>query len=133
MATYRNPQRYEGVPSYNSTAWRRVRESHLRLEPLCRYCLPASVPGYAVDHIVPHRGDVDLFFDPENLQTLCLTHHNQKILADNRGASGAANLEGSFLDPLHPWSEVDRVSVRQKALAIVDLDGDHTQCPDTDD
>lgn len=28
------------------------------------------------DHIVPHRGDPQKFFDPDNLQTLCASCHN---------------------------------------------------------
>jgi 5-methylcytosine-specific restriction endonuclease McrA len=29
-----------------------------------------------VDHVVPHRGDEDLFFDPRNLQSLCKHCHD---------------------------------------------------------
>lgn len=37
--------------------------------------------GYAteatvIDHIVPHKGDPELFFDPDNLQSLCKSHHD---------------------------------------------------------
>lgn len=28
------------------------------------------------DHIVPHKGDEALFYDPANLQGLCEHHHN---------------------------------------------------------
>ena len=29
-----------------------------------------------VDHIKPHKGDVVLFYDPTNLQSLCKHHHD---------------------------------------------------------
>jgi 5-methylcytosine-specific restriction protein A len=31
-----------------------------------------------LDHIVPHRGDMCLFWDEENLQGLCASHHSAK-------------------------------------------------------
>ena len=31
-----------------------------------------------VDHIVPHRGDPKLFWDPDNWQTLCKRCHDKK-------------------------------------------------------
>lgn len=45
--------------------------------PLCVECEREGrvVPGYAVDHIVPHRGNVALLKDWDNLQTLCQRHH----------------------------------------------------------
>lgn len=29
------------------------------------------------DHVIPHKGDERLFFDPTNLQSLCAHHHNR--------------------------------------------------------
>lgn len=60
--------------------WRVARLSHLGLEPLCRTCLGAGlvVPGTEVDHIVPHRGNIQLFWDRGNWQTLCKPCHSQK-------------------------------------------------------
>lgn len=42
-------------------------------------CLETDVVEVAtvVDHVVPHRGDVDLFFDATNLQSLCKPHHDR--------------------------------------------------------
>ena len=31
-----------------------------------------------VDHIVPARGDAELFWSEDNWQSLCEHHHNQK-------------------------------------------------------
>ena len=35
-------------------------------------------PATIVDHIVPHRGDMLLFWDQENWQALCKECHDQK-------------------------------------------------------
>lgn len=42
-------------------------------EPLCRMCSDRGdiVGGTQVDHILPHKGNADLFFNYENTQTLC--------------------------------------------------------------
>jgi len=31
-----------------------------------------------VDHIIPHKGNQKLFWDPQNWQTLCKAHHDEK-------------------------------------------------------
>lgn len=65
------------VKLYKTAAWKKLRESHLRKNPLCVMCLPKTVTeGNTVDHIIPHKGDHALFSDPANLQTLCKTHHS---------------------------------------------------------
>lgn len=38
-----------------------------------------------VDHIVPHKGDLVLFHDPENLQSLCKPCHDRDKAAIERG------------------------------------------------
>lgn len=45
---------------------------------VCRMCSRLCTEDYppACDHIVPHRGDKVLFFDPNNLQTLCKPCHD---------------------------------------------------------
>ena len=36
------------------------------------------VTATVVDHIVPHKGDYDRFYDVSNWQSLCRYHHNAK-------------------------------------------------------
>lgn len=36
------------------------------------------VPAMVVDHVIPHRGDMKLFWDPKNWQGLCYACHNEK-------------------------------------------------------
>ena len=45
----------------------------------------AVTPAEVVDHIRPHKGDESLFFDPNNLQSLCATHHNRDKQMTERG------------------------------------------------
>jgi 5-methylcytosine-specific restriction endonuclease McrA len=63
---------------YKGSRWRALRHRQLMLEPLCRFCIEAEVVTVAevVDHIRNHKGDMDIFFDPSNLQSLCKSHHD---------------------------------------------------------
>jgi hypothetical protein len=65
---------------YHSAAWKRLRDEHLQIEPLCRrhaqqgevVAVLGVKGGGGVNHIVPRRqGGAD---SHENLETLCLPH-----------------------------------------------------------
>lgn len=64
---------------YKLARWRRLREAQLSHEPLCRYCLRQEIVEAATvcDHVDPHKGDEDKFFDPDNLQSLCAPCHDR--------------------------------------------------------
>lgn len=69
---------------YKLARWQRLREWQLRHNPLCVFCLEQdlAVPATVVDHKIPHKGDLTLFWDTDNLQSLCKRHHDsdkQKI------------------------------------------------------
>lgn len=79
--------------------WQQARAAYLVKHPFCVYCLRAAgviptgtaeqiglaclIKGiglpYAsvVDHVVPHRGDMGLFWESANWQSLCATHHSR--------------------------------------------------------
>lgn len=63
---------------YDSAQWDKLREWQLSREPLCQFCRAQEFVVIAdiVDHIRPHKGDRALFFDPDNLQSLCKTCHD---------------------------------------------------------
>jgi 5-methylcytosine-specific restriction protein A len=65
---------------YGKTAWVNLRISFLRDNPLCIECLNDGIYKMAkiVDHIIPHKGDTETFFDLRNLQSLCKKHHDKK-------------------------------------------------------
>lgn len=58
--------------------WQKYRERFLQANPLCVMCQSADVTTAAsvVDHVVPHRGDHRLFWDPKNHQSLCKRCHD---------------------------------------------------------
>lgn len=77
-------------------AWQTARMLFLQAHPLCVKCLSGQggqegarrvESATVVDHIVPHRGDMTLFWDEDNWQSLCTPCHNRKTAQENR-ASG---------------------------------------------
>jgi 5-methylcytosine-specific restriction protein A len=70
--------------------WQRARKIFLRSHPLCAECLrkfDCPTPATVVDHIRPHRGDPNLFWDKDNWQALCKQCHDRKT-AEQDGAFG---------------------------------------------
>jgi 5-methylcytosine-specific restriction protein A len=66
------------------------------------------------DHIIPHRGDWELFRDPDNLQCLCETCSNAaKQSLERRGYSIALNADGWPIDPKHPANAGGGVGIAQ--------------------
>jgi len=72
--------------------WQRRRQEQLVREPFCRECARRGerVLASEVDHVVPHRGDMDLFLHGE-LQSLCHRCHSRKTMAENRDIFGGGN------------------------------------------
>jgi 5-methylcytosine-specific restriction protein A len=58
--------------------WEMARARFLRSHPMCVMCEAQGRVEVAtvVDHIIPHRGDQELFWRESNWQALCATHHN---------------------------------------------------------
>ena len=95
---------------YDKAAWRRLRLHQLAKRPLCALHgeLGQIKPASVVDHIRPHGGDMQLFFDEGNLQSLCKSCHDSHKQAQERNANGlmrGAGLSGSPLDRAHPWHQ----------------------------
>jgi 5-methylcytosine-specific restriction endonuclease McrA len=59
-------------------AWDKAARRFKRDNPLCCGCLAMGIiePAVIVDHIVPHRGDRERFWDYDNWQAVCEWHHN---------------------------------------------------------
>lgn len=81
---------FEGVERpfqhlYNRT-WKENSRRFLKENPICNCC---GNPAEVVDHVIPHRGNEELFNDPGNWQPLCHRCHNKKtkieIRERNRG------------------------------------------------
>ncbi|WP_306433981.1 MULTISPECIES: HNH endonuclease signature motif containing protein [Paenibacillus] len=69
--------------------WRKYREQYLALHPLCvcDECKGKEVPLAAdvVDHIKPHKGNYNLFWDPENHQPMNKRCHDRKTAKEDGG------------------------------------------------
>lgn len=61
-------------------AWQKARLVFLSDHRFCESHKSWGVlePATVVDHIEPHRGDYDLFWDTGNWQALCAKCHNRK-------------------------------------------------------
>ncbi len=60
--------------------WEKARKAFLDEHPLCVVCLAKGTTTGAnvVDHIIPHRGNQQRFWDVENWQALCKPCHDRK-------------------------------------------------------
>jgi len=58
----------------------KARARFLEEHPLCKTCQEQGrlTVAFAVDHRVPHRGNVELFWDESNWDPMCESHHNRK-------------------------------------------------------
>ncbi|MGB4107754.1 MAG: HNH endonuclease signature motif containing protein [Alphaproteobacteria bacterium] len=70
--------------------WRKARDGYLRKHPLCVHCEREGrvTAALEVDHIIPHRGDMKLFWNRQNWQGLCKTHHSIKTASEDGGFTG---------------------------------------------
>lgn len=92
---------------YLTARWKALRASQLKREPLCRFCgqLGRVTAATIADHVKPHKGDLVLFFDPQNLQSLCKTcHDSTKAIQEHRGILVGCDVNGKPLDPNHHWN-----------------------------
>ncbi|WP_425401247.1 HNH endonuclease [Algiphilus sp.] len=67
--------------------WKKARATFLQRNPLCVECerLGMTRQATVVDHIEPHRGDTQKFWDTDNWQALCKRCHDRKT-ANEEGA-----------------------------------------------
>lgn len=61
-----------------SAKWDKASKGFLAKHVLCLACAAAGIDEVArvTDHIVPHRGDMTLFWDRNNWQSCCRWHHD---------------------------------------------------------
>ncbi|MED0676974.1 HNH endonuclease signature motif containing protein [Aneurinibacillus thermoaerophilus] len=67
--------------------WQNARRVFLMKHPLCVECEKEKklVPATVVDHIVPHKGNQELFWDEDNWQPLCKSCHDSKTAREDGG------------------------------------------------
>lgn len=71
----------------HSLRWRKASRMFLNEHPICVWCWAKDrdTPATLVDHIKPHNGNYDLFWDQNNWQGLCNPHHEEKHREDRWG------------------------------------------------
>jgi 5-methylcytosine-specific restriction endonuclease McrA len=82
---------------YKTNTWRAMRREQLYKSPLCVYCLDLGVtePANIADHIIPHRGSHERFYDALNLQSLCKhCHDSVKSREEHYGESIGCDVNG---------------------------------------
>lgn len=87
--------------------WQRLRVSYLKRNPLCVFCERQGRTSAAnvVDHIVPHRGDMKLFWDQKNWQPLCKSCHSSiKQQLERSGLVKGCDVNGLPIDSGHHWN-----------------------------
>lgn len=71
---------FEGVKQtewrnlYSSKRWKELSSKCLEENPTCQKCRGAA--STEVHHVIPHRGDKELFYDADNLVALCHPCHS---------------------------------------------------------
>ena len=73
-----------------TSRWQKARATFLREHPLCQCeeCQEGKLrvrAAITVDHIVPHRGDQQLFWDTNNWQSMAKTCHDKKTAREDGG------------------------------------------------
>lgn len=113
---------------YSTARWKRLRIAQLQAEPLCRFCKARGIikPANTVDHIEPHRGDEELFWNPENLQSLDTICHNAlKQQMESGGYSSMCDDDGMPLDFNHPQNvDARKRADRERRRAIINTSED---------
>lgn len=74
--------------------WQKASKAFLRAHPLCQCddCKEGEkrlLPSQVVDHRIPHRGDMKLFWDSENWQAMHKVCHDRKTAREDGGFRGA--------------------------------------------
>ena len=68
--------------------WRRERKAFLLRNTLCENCLnkhDVIRAATQVDHVIPHKGNMKLFWDVSNWEALCHSCHSKKTARENAG------------------------------------------------
>lgn len=91
---------------YNAR-WKKARATYLKSHPLCVMCDKCGYvkAAFIVDHIIPHKGNQELFWDKSNWQSLCKhCHDSVKQRIEKTGEYGC-NVNGIPEDKGHHWNE----------------------------
>jgi len=84
------PQRTSAAIRGNNARWQKAsvaRKRFIKAHPLCSSCLKdhrMTKVTVVDDHIAPHSGDPELFWNESNWQPLCKHCHDVKMIENDR-------------------------------------------------
>lgn len=84
--------------------WTKARASYLAKNPICSR-EGCSEPATVLDHVIPHRGDQDLFWNKGNWVGLCAHHHNSIKQIEER------RISTEYQSRAHPFLPKPRIPV----------------------
>lgn len=93
---------------YKTKRWQDLRKRKLRTHPWCQcpHHLDQKVPAQVVDHITPHKGNLRLFWDWKNLQSMTKSCHDAaKQTYERSGYWPGCDASGNPIDKDHHWNE----------------------------
>ncbi len=101
--------------------WWQACYNYKALNPLCLGCLAIGVTRKTdvVDHVVPHKGDMQLFWDRTNWQPACAWHHNSiKSILEKEWGRGLIDVDALRLN-----SPAAVKHTRQRHRPMIGADG----------
>lgn len=65
--------------------WEKLSKDFLATHPFCVACYKKGIltKSTETDHIIPHKGNIELFYDVRNLQALCKSCHSKKTNSED--------------------------------------------------
>ena len=89
---------------YADRRWRAKRALQLQIEPLCQFCRERGLlkPADVADHIEPHKGDRERFWNGE-LQSLCHACHSGTKQRMERSGKLGCDVNGDPYMPGEHW------------------------------
>jgi len=78
---------------YDTKQWRWLSKQHLAQRPFC-VCGCGRLADL-VDHRIPHRGNLKLAFDPDNLQSMARDCHGRKTADETNQRRGGGSMRQS--------------------------------------
>lgn len=106
---------------YSTARYQRERAAFLAENHRCVFCQREGrlTLSTTLDHIIPHKGDLDLFWDQANWQALCKPHHDAaKQQIERGGYSSQCDADGMPLDPNHPQNVDARKRAEREARRL---------------
>jgi 5-methylcytosine-specific restriction enzyme A len=100
---YTERRKYNGL--YNQKEWKRIRTAHLARFPLCQRCLTEGrmTAATVVHHVKAHKGNLELFYDGENLASSCAKCHDSvEQSIERRGYDRGVGVDGWPVSDEHP-------------------------------